>query len=147
MEHYLDSFSSITLASSHPPAPLSFPDDKFDFFITIAAIDEDEIVCRIGIQVRAAAKHLELQDHICRALQAWVLVGEAFHSALEILPLQAISTLNDVKQHNLPQLRTRVQQLSHLPSEKVCDMFPAQPDRPDRPDRIHFLVWLPPEDR
>lgn len=87
-------------------------------------------------------KHLELQDHICRALQAHVLIGEAFHSALEILPLQAISTLNDVKQHNLPQLRTRVQQLSHLLSEKVCDMFTAQPDRLDG---IHFLVWLPPE--
>jgi hypothetical protein len=73
-----------------------------------------------------------------------VLVGEAFHSALEILPLQAISTLDDVKRHNLAHLRTRVPQLSHLRSEKICDIFTAQPDRPDR---IHFLVWLPPEDR
>ena len=133
---------AITLASSHTPAPLSSPDDKLNFFITIAAIDEDKILCRIGIQIRAAAKHLELQDHICWALKARVLIGEAFHSALEILPLQATSTLDDVKQHDLAHLRTQVQQPSHLPSEKVCDMFTAQPDCPTR---IHFLVWLPPE--
>jgi hypothetical protein len=130
---------------SHAPASHSFPDDQLKFSVTIAAIDEGEVLSSIGMQVRAAAKPRELQDHIRRALKARVLIGETCYSPLEIVPLQQMWDLDDVKKHNLTDLRTGAQQLDSLPRDTALSgIFTAQPDYSDR---IHFLVWLPPEDR
>ncbi|KAF8218663.1 hypothetical protein L208DRAFT_1383234, partial [Tricholoma matsutake] len=63
---------------------------------------------------------------------------------MEIVPLQQLWDLDDVKKHNLTDLRTGAQQLDSLPRDTaLSDIFTAQPDYSDR---IHFLVWLPPED-
>jgi hypothetical protein len=71
-----------------------------------------------------------------------MFIGNNFTSPLEILPMQTMPTLDELKKQDLTALRTMANQQNDLPSDTVSDFFSAQ-----GLDKIHFLVWLPPQDR
>jgi hypothetical protein len=68
-----------------------------------------------------------------------MFIGPDLHSPLDILPMQNMPTLDDLKKQDLAILRTEASQPNDLPVDAVCDFFSAQDW-----DKIHFLVWLPP---
>jgi hypothetical protein len=68
-----------------------------------------------------------------------MFIGPDLHSPLDILPMQCMPTLDDLKKQDLASLRTKANQLNDLPVDAVRDFFSAQDL-----DKIHFLVWLPP---
>jgi hypothetical protein len=68
-----------------------------------------------------------------------MFIGPDLHSLLDILPMQNMPTLDDLKKKDLTVLCTEASQPNDLPVNAVCDFFNAQ-----NLDKIHFLVWLPP---
>jgi hypothetical protein len=68
-----------------------------------------------------------------------MFIGPDLHSPLQILPMQNMPTLDDLKKKDLAILRIEANQPNDLPVDAVCDFFSAQDL-----DKIHFLVWLPP---
>ena len=69
-------------------------------------------------------------------------IGEHYQQNLEILPLQRILTLNQLRKEDLTQLRHGAQQFNRLADVSVDKFF-----GPRGQDRIHCIVWLPPKDR
>jgi hypothetical protein len=72
-------------------------------------------------------------------LQAEMFIGPDLHSPLDILPMQNMPTLDDLKKQDIAGLRTEAHQPNDLPVDTVLNFFGAQDL-----DKIHFLVWLPP---
>jgi len=68
-----------------------------------------------------------------------MFIGPDLHCPLDILPMQSMPTLDDLKKQDLAILRIEANQPNNLPVSAVCDFFSVQDL-----DRIHFLVWLPP---
>ena len=146
IEHHLETFFplfhfSYALVASRNLSH-SLADVALRFFINIVPIDEGKASHRVRTNIRASAKIVELQDHISKVLQAEMYIGANLHSPLDILPMQAMPTLDDLKKQDLSALRTMAHQQKDLPSDIVSDFFSAQDL-----DKIHFLVWLPPADR
>jgi hypothetical protein len=67
-----------------------------------------------------------------------MFIGCSLHSPLDILPMQNMPTLDDLKQQDLTVLRNNAVPLHNLPENIVSLFFTAQDL-----DKIHFLVWLP----
>jgi hypothetical protein len=75
-------------------------------------------------------------------LQAEMFIGPGLDSPLDILPMQNMPTLDDLKKKDLTVLRNNAIPLHNLPDNIVSHFFTAQDL-----DKIHFLVWLPSENR
>ena len=70
-----------------------------------------------------------------------MFIGINFTSPLEVLPMQTTLTLDELKKQDLTVLCTMAKQTNNLPSDIVSDFFSVQGS-----DRIHFFVWLLPQD-
>lgn len=68
-----------------------------------------------------------------------MFIGPNLGSPLDILPMQSMPTLDDLREQDLAVLRTEAPQPKDLPVDAVCDFFRARDL-----DKVHFLVWLPP---
>jgi hypothetical protein len=126
---------------SYAPASRSRVNVPSRFFINIVPIDEGRTCSRVTAEVRASAKIFELQNHFCWVLQEEMFIGPNFTFPLEILPMQTMPTLDELKKQDLTALCTMTQQQNNLPSNTVSNFFSAQ-----GLDKTHFLVWLPPQD-
>jgi hypothetical protein len=135
MEHHLENSPFFMYA----PASRSLVNSSMRFSINIIPIDEGKTCPRVTTEVRASARILDLQDHILRVLQAEMFISPDLHSPLDILPMQNMLTLDDLKQQDFAVLRTEASQPNDLPVDAVGNFFSAQDL-----DKIHFLVWLPP---
>ena len=146
IEHHLETFFplfrfSYALASqnlSHSLVNVS----PFSITIMIPPGEEEMTYHAIRTDIRASAGMVELREHTRNVLRAELFIGANFHSPLDILPLQAMPTLDDLKKQDLSALRAIAQQQKNLTRDMVSDFFSEQGS-----DKIHVLVWLPPADR
>jgi hypothetical protein len=120
------------------PCPTARVNVTMRFYINIIPIDEGKTCSQVTTDVRASARLVDLQYHISEALQAERFIGPDLHSSLDILPMQDMPTLDDLKKQDLTILHTKAYQPNNLPVTAVHNFFSTQDL-----DKIHFLVWLP----
>ena len=100
------------------------------------------------LDVRPWNPIVAVHHRICVELKTIWLVSEDFRSNLEILPLPTTPTTIELREHNLAELRAKVhRQPEDFPPITFENFFNRFSVKGQQDPCVHFLVWLPPDDR
>lgn len=109
--------------------------------LAVVPVDGQSFALPFHVDVHPSTKIVVMHNLICNKLRE-IHIGEFYRSGLEILPLQEMPTLDQLKGDNLSNLRKRALLPDELPNECVNEWF-----HPQELNGIHFIVWLPATDR
>ena len=81
-------------------------------------------------------------------LKSIYFIGESFRADLEILPLATTPTTIELREHNLAELRANVHRKPEdFPPISFDKFFNRFYVKGQQDLCVHFLVWLPPQQR
>jgi hypothetical protein len=108
--------------------------------LTVVPIDSKSFASPFHVNAHPSTKIVVMHNLICNNLRK-IHIGEFCQSSLDILPLQAVLTLNQLKGKNLKDLHKRALPPDKLPNNCVNEWF-----CPRVMNWIHFVIWLPATD-
>jgi hypothetical protein len=109
--------------------------------LTIVPIDGKSFASPFHVNAHPSTKIVVMHNLICNELQK-IHIREFCQSTLDILPLQAVLTLDQLKGENLKDLCKRALPPDKIPNNCVNEWFCSQVM-----NGIHFVIWLSAADR
>ena len=110
--------------------------------LTFIPVDNDKLGIPVAVDVHQSTLVSKMHDVICDHLRQ-TTIGQHYRSPLPILPLERMPP-EDHLNTDLANLRMEAQQPDALPKRPVVEFFNLNQQHSEG---VHFLVWLPPEDR
>jgi len=111
--------------------------------LTFIPVDDEKLGIPVGVDVHQSTLVSKMHDVICDRLRQ-TTIGQHYRSPLPILPLKSMPPLDHLNTEDLANLRMEAQQPDALPKCPVVEFFNPSLQHSEG---VHFLVWLPLEDR